>query len=64
MIGMASIERQQNDKELFSIKTGHGPSDEYFKNLAVWHDIDLVKAFFIGALISPIILFLIWELFN
>jgi len=51
-------------KNFFPLKTGHDPSDNYFKNLAVWHDIDLVKAFFIGALISPIILFLIWELFN
>ena len=51
-------------KNFFPLKTGHDPSDNYFKNLAVWHDIDLVKAFFIGALINPIILFLIWELFN
>ena len=51
-------------KNFFSLKTGHEASDEYFKNLSIWHDIDLVKAFLIGAFISPIILFLIWDIFN
>ena len=52
------------NKNFFPLKTGHKASDEYFKNLAVWHNIDLVKAFFLGALISSIILFLTWSLFN
>jgi len=51
-------------KNFFPLKTGHKASDNYFKNLAIWHDIDLVKAFFIGVFISPIILFLIWDIFN
>jgi len=51
-------------KNFFSLKTGHRPSDEYFKNMPIWHDIDLLKAYFLGACTSPIILFLIWGLFN
>ena len=35
-------------KNFFSLKTGHKASDEYFKNLAIWHDIDLLKALVIG----------------
>jgi hypothetical protein len=35
-------------KNFFSLRTGHGPSDEYFKNLAVWHDIDIVKSWVLG----------------
>jgi hypothetical protein len=29
-------------------ETGHKASDEYFKNMAVWHDIDIMKAFGLG----------------
>ena len=50
------------NKNFFPLKTGHKASDEYFKNLAIWHNIDLVKAFFLGALISSIILFLTWKI--
>jgi|TARA_B110000196_G_scaffold293504_1_gene281874 hypothetical protein len=35
-------------KNFFHQKTGHKASDEYFKNMAVWHDIDLLKAFTLG----------------
>ena len=35
-------------KNFFSLKTGHKASDEYFKNLAVWHDIDIVKSWMLG----------------
>ena len=51
-------------KNFFSLKTGHKVSDKYFENLALWHDIDLVKAYFLGACTSPIVLLLIWMLFN
>jgi len=51
-------------KNFFPLKTGHKASDEYFKNQAIWHDIDLVKAYFLGACTSPIILFCIWGIFN
>ena len=51
-------------KNFFSLKTGHEASDEYFKNLAIWHDIDLVKAYFLGVCTSSIILYLIWCLYN
>ena len=51
-------------KNFFSLKTGHKASDEYFKNLAIWHDIDLVKAYFLGACTSPIALLLIWIIFS
>jgi|MGYP000020322140 hypothetical protein len=51
-------------KNFFSLRTGHGPSDEYFKNAAIWHDIDLLKAYILGAGTSSLILFCIWALFN
>jgi len=51
-------------KNFFSLKTGHKASDEYFKNLAIHHDIDLVKSYFLGVCTSSIILFLIWCLYN
>ena len=35
-------------KNFFPLKTGHASSDEYFKNLAVWHDIDIVKSWALG----------------
>ena len=35
-------------KNFFPIKTGHKASDDYFKNLAVWHDIDIVKSWMLG----------------
>ena len=51
-------------KNFFSLKTGHKASDEYFKNLAIHHDIDLVKSYFLGVCTSSIILYLIWSLYN
>jgi len=35
-------------KNFFPYKTGHKASDEYFKNLAVWHDIDILKSWILG----------------
>ena len=35
-------------KNFFPVKTGHKASDDYFKNLAVWHDIDIVKSWMLG----------------
>ena len=35
-------------KNIFPIKTGHKISDEYFNNLPVWHDIDILKTFLFG----------------
>ena len=46
-------------KNFFSFKTGHKASDEYFKNLATWHDIDLVKAFMFGMVGGAIISILV-----
>ena len=39
-------------RNFFSLKTGHHASDEYFKNQALWHDSDLLKAFLLGAFIG------------
>ena len=52
------------NKNFFPLKTGHKPSDEHFKNLAIHHDIDLVKSYFLGVCTSSIILYLIWCLYN
>ena len=46
-------------KNFFYQKTGHGPSDEYFKNMAVWHDIDILKTFMFGMVCGAIISILI-----
>jgi hypothetical protein len=43
------------NKNFFYRKTGHGPSDEYFKNMAVWHDIDIMKSFTFGIICGLII---------
>jgi len=42
-------------KNFFPLKTGHKASDEYFKNLAIWHDIDMVKSCMLGFVIGIII---------
>jgi len=47
------------NKNFFPLKTGHKASDEYFKNLAIWHDIDLVKAFTFGMVGGVIISILV-----
>ena len=46
-------------KNFFPYKTGHKASDEYFKNLAIWHDIDLAKAFMFGIVCGMIISILV-----
>ena len=51
-------------KNFFSLKTGHGPSDEYFKNLAVWHDIDIVKSWVLGFVTGSILTGLLIILFS
>ena len=42
-------------KNILTIKTGHWASDEYFKNLAVWHDIDIVKSWVLGFVTGSIL---------
>jgi hypothetical protein len=51
-------------KNFFPIKTGHGASDEYFKNLAVWHDIDIVKSWMLGFSTGSILTGLLIILFS
>ena len=46
-------------KNFFALKTGHKASDEYFKNLAIWHDIDILKTFMFGMVCGAIISILI-----
>ena len=36
-------------KNYFSIKTGHKPSDTYFKSHPIWFDSDLLHALLLGA---------------
>ena len=36
-------------KNYGSTKTGHKPSDEYFKSRPIWFDSDLLHAFLLGA---------------
>ena len=43
--------------------TGHAASDAYFKNAPIWHDVDMIKAWFLGAFTGPIILWIIANLF-
>ncbi len=45
-------------KNLFPLKTGHEASDEYFKNLAVWHDVDMIKTFLWGLGIGVLVMFI------
>ena len=45
-------------KNIFPLKTGHKPSDEYFKNLAVWHDVDMIKTFLWGLGIGVLVMFI------
>ena len=49
-------------KNFFPYKTGHKASDEYFKNQPIWHVIDMVKAYFLGACTSPIVIFFLWQI--
>ncbi len=52
------------NKNFFPLKTGHKVSNEYFKNLAVWHDIDIVKSWVLGFVIGSIITGLLIILFS
>ena len=51
-------------KNFFPLKTGHKSSDYYFKNLAVWHDIDMVKSWTFGFVIGSILTGLLIILFS
>ena len=51
-------------KNFFPLKTGHASSDAYFKNLAVWHDIDIVKSWTFGFVTGSIITGLLIILFS
>lgn len=39
-------------KNFFPLKTGHKISDEYFKQLAIWHDSDMLTTFFFGMFVG------------
>ena len=45
-------------KNIFPLKTGHEASDEYFKNLPVWHDVDMIKTFLWGLGIGVLVMFI------
>ena len=51
-------------KNFFYKRTGHKPSDEYFKNMAVWHDVDIVKSWELGFVTGSIIPGLLIILFS
>ena len=51
-------------KNFFPLKTGSIASDEYFKNLAVWHDIDIVKSWVLGFVTGSILTGLLIILFS
>jgi hypothetical protein len=36
----------------FPLKTGHKPSDEYFKHAPIWHDSDMLTTFFFGMFVG------------
>ena len=45
-------------KNIFSFKTGHHASDEYFKHVPLWCDTDLLKTFLLGLSIGAFIMFM------
>ena len=45
-------------KNIFPLKTGHEASDEYFKNLPIWHDVDMIKTFLWGLGIGVFVMFI------
>ena len=51
-------------KNFFPLKTGSIASDEYFKNLADWHDIDIVKSWAFGFVTGSILTGLLIILFS
>jgi len=48
-------------KNIFPLKTGHKASDEYFKNLPTWCDVDIIKAFLWGLGIGVFVMFLTYS---
>jgi len=46
------------NKNFLYQKTGHHASDEYFKNMPVWHDIDILKTFLFGLGIGVLVMFI------
>ena len=46
-------------KNFFTLKTGHRTSDEYFKNMAIWHDSDLLRSGVIGFLLGSILMLVV-----
>ena len=49
------INRDTMKKNYFTPKTGHEASDEFFSNLAIWHDIDMIKSFVWGFAIGILV---------
>ena len=41
-------------KNYSGIKTGHAPSDAYFKKQPIWFDSDIVKAWALGFILGSI----------
>ena len=35
-------------RNFYALKTGHKPSDDYFKNQAIWMESDLLRSFCLG----------------
>lgn len=50
-------------KNFFYKRTGHKPSDKYFKNMAVWHDVDLMKSWMLGFFAGSILTIFLITLF-
>ena len=42
-------------KNFFTPRTGHETSDAFFRNLAIWHDIDMIKSFIWGFAIATLV---------
>ncbi len=43
-------------KNFSTLKTGHSASDEYFKNMAVWNDSDLLTSGILGFIIGNVLM--------
>ena len=43
-------------RNFYALKTGHKPSDDYFKNQPYWFDSDLLHAFIVGVIIGSLVL--------
>ena len=42
-------------KNFIQLKTGHKASDEFFKNVPAWHDVDILKFFIFGLCMGSIL---------